>query len=112
MSIDSTIIPFKDELQKINPKLYKYLLPPKRNHQIPKFYGIAKFHKIIAQAGSILAPTARLIDHVLQPLAQSYDDYLQNLTSLILRLQDMKIPDTAILVSIDVESLYPSIPQS
>ena len=121
-AILNTVIPFKDMLVKISPSLYKYLLPPKQNHQIPKFYGVPKIHKqysklppmrpIIAQAGSMLTPTARFIDHVLQPLAQSYNDYLQNSTSLILNLQDMKIPDTAILVSIDVESLYPSIPQS
>jgi hypothetical protein len=61
---------------------------------------------------SILSPTARFIDHVLQPLAQSYPDYLHNSTTLSCTLQDLTVPDHAILVSIDVESLYPSIPQS
>lgn len=45
-------------------------------------YGIPEVHKefirippirpIIAQAGAPLAPAARLVDHVLQPLAQDY----------------------------------------
>ena len=59
----------------------------------------------------MLAPAARLIDHVLQPLAQSYTDYVQNSTSLILHLQDFIIPSNALLVTIDVIGLYPSIPQ-
>ena len=49
---------------------------------------------------------------MLQPLAQSFEDYLHNSTSLILRLQTIDIPENAILVTIDVESLYPLIPQS
>ena len=121
-SIENTIVPFKELLQQLNTQLYKYLLPNIQNNQAPNLYGIPKIHKkytrlppmrpIVAQSCSPLAPSARFIDHVLQPLAQSYDDYLQNSTSLILRLQTMHIPDTAVLVTVDVESLYPSIPQS
>ena len=92
-AILNTVIPFKDMLVKISPSLYKYLLPPKQNHQIPKFYGVPKIHKQYSKL-------------------PFYNDYHQNSTTLILYLQDMKLPDTAILVSIDVESLYPSIPQS
>ena len=55
----------------------------------------------------MLAPTAKFIDHVLQPLSQSYQDYLQNSTPLVLVLDNMQIPNDAILVTIDVESLYP-----
>ena len=92
------------------------------NTNTPKFYGIPKVHKkftnippvrpIIAQTTSPLTPSARLIDHVLQPLAQSYSDYLHNSTVLIKILQDMSIPEEAVLVTIDVTNLYPSIPQT
>ena len=118
-SIEDTITPFKEIL---NTQLYQYLLPHRKNNQIPKFYGLPKVHKkflrlppmrpIISHANSPLTPPARFIDHVLQPLAQSYDDYLSNSTSLIIRLQTLHIPDSAVLVAIDVESLYPLIPQS
>ena len=121
-TIINTLVPFKEELKHINPHLYKYLLPHTNPEEIPKFYGIPKIHKkytrlppmrpIISQSCSPLMPSARFIDHILQPLAQSFDDYIQNSTSLILRLQDIHIPDTAVLVTIDVESLYPSIPQT
>ena len=67
---------------------------------------------IVSQTMSVLTPSAKLIDHVLQPIAQSYPDYLHNSTSLVLMLQDLHVPDDAILVSIDVTSLFPSIPQS
>ena len=65
---------------------------------------------IVSQSSSILS--AQFIDHVFQPLASFYPDYIQNSTSLILRLQDLAVPDDAILVTVDVSSLYPSIPQS
>ena len=119
--LESTIAPFKEQLKSMHPQLYNYLLSQTRKHQTPKLYGIPKIHKhfnhlppmrpIVAQSSSPLTPSARLIDHILQPLAQSYDDYLHNSTSLILRLQSTHIPNSAVLVTVDVESLYPSIPQ-
>ena len=57
----------------------------------------------------MLGTTAKFVDHELQQLAQ---DYLQNSISLVLLLDNMLIPVDAIFVTIDVESLYPSIPQS
>lgn len=85
-------------------------------------YGIPKVHKqfinippirpIVSQCGSVLKPIATFLDHVLQPLAQSYPDYLHNSTCLSCILQELKVPENALLVSIDVESLYPSIPQT
>ena len=99
-----------------------YLQPPKYNKETPKFYGLPKILKdctkippmrpIISQSCSPLMPSARFIDHVLQPSAQSYTDYLNNSTALILRLEDMYIPDDAVLVTVDVKDLYPSIPQT
>ena len=92
------------------------------NPSIPQFYGLPKVHKqfthllplrpIVAQFNSILTPSAKLIDHLLQPLAQQFPDYLHNSTSLSIRLQDLQVPDDAILVTIDVVSLHPSIPQT
>lgn len=120
--ITNTLISFQPTLYNYNKQLYNYLLPNNKKYQIPKFYGIPKIHKtfqhlppfrpIISHCNSPLTPTARLLDHTLQPLAQSYPDYLHNSTSLSLILQDIQLPDKAILVSIDVDSLYPSIPQT
>ena len=121
--MNTVVVAFKTTIQNVSKKLYSYLQPPtKGNHQIPKLYGLPKIHKeferlpplrpIVAQSSSLLTPTAKFIDHVLQPLAQSYEDYIQNSTSLILHLQTLEIPKNAVLVTVDVESLYPSIPQT
>ena len=117
-----TLIAFKHEILTFNKRLYTHLTNEPKTPRIPQFYGIPKVHKkythlppvrpIVSQTLSPLTPTARLIDHILQPLAQSYPDYLHNSTSLSLTLQDLHVPDDAILVTIDVISLYPSIPQT
>ncbi len=118
----NTLVRFKNLIQTYDKHLYKYLTGRPNNSQTPQFYGIPKIHKsfshlppmrpIVSHSNSALAPTARFIDHVLQPLARSYPDYLHNSTSLSILLQDLHVPDDAILVTIDVASLYPSIPQT
>ena len=121
-SIEAILNEFKPSLFLYNKRLYHFLRPKPVEGHVPKFYGIPKIHKkflnlpplrpIVAQCNSMLAPSAKFIDHVLQPLSQSYSDYLHNSTSLITLLEDLHVPDEAILVTVDVESLYPSIPQS
>ena len=118
----NTVVNFKSQISRYNEKLYKFLLSEPDHSRIPRFYGIPKIHKkftqvppvrpIISQCNSPLYPTARFIDHVLQPLACSYPDYLHNSTSLSLLLQNLTVPDDAILVTLDVSNLYPSIPQT
>ena len=120
--INNTIISFKPQLFQFSKRLYQFLTSEPDHCRTPQFYGIPKVHKefttippvrpIISQCSSILNPTARFIDHVLQPLAQAYPDYIQNSTSLSLILQNLPVPDNAILVTLDVTSLYPSIPQT
>ena len=121
--IINTLISFRRTIHNINGKLYNLFQTSVDNaHSTLKLYGLPKIHKdydeipplrpIVAQSGSMLNATAKFIDHVLQPLAQSYEDYIQNSTSLIVRLETLEIPENAILVTVDVESLYPSIPQT
>ena len=120
--IQNVVISFKKHLHDYDKRLYNYLLTQPKNARQPQFYGLPKIHKkftkvppvrpIVSQCSSPLTPTAEFIDHVLQPLAQSYQDYIQNSTSLIRILEHTYVPDDAILVSMDVCSLYPSIPQT
>ena len=119
--LSQVLINFKQELNTRDKRLYKYLLPQTDKTRTPLFYGLPKIHKtftdlpplrpIVSQTNSLLSPTAKLIDYILQPIASSYPDYLHNSTALSLILQQTYIPDNAILVTIDVTSLYPSIPQ-
>ncbi len=99
-------------------------LLPANNHRTPQFYGLPKLHKefthihvppirpIVSYTNSLLSHTAAFIDRVLQPLACSYHDYLHNSTSLINQLESFSVPTDAVLVSADVDSLYPLIPQT
>ena len=113
---------FNTTVNSFDKRLKKYLQPEQSDHQTPKFYGLPKIHKdfvsmpplrpIIANSNSILTPVAKFLDHVLQPLAQIYSDYLSSSTSLSVLLESVFVPDNAFLVSLDVESLYPSIPQT
>ena len=118
----NTFICFQSQINGHSKRLYSFLTTVPNLSQIPQFYGIPKIHKqfsrvppvrpIVSQCNSMLNPTAKFIDHVLQPLAQSYPDYIHNTVALSLILQDLTVPDDAILVTVDVTSLYPSIPQS
>ena len=121
-AVENVCSKFQENLKHINKTLQNLLVPRENNNTTPKFYGIPKVHKdfqnfppvrpIIAQTGSPLAPSARFIDHVLQPIARSYADYIDNSTTLINMLDSIFVPEGAILVTIDVVSLYPSIPQT
>ena len=117
--LHNLVTAFKEQLSK---QVHKYLIEGPQHPRIPQFYGIPKMHKkfihlppmhpIVSQSSSSLSPSARLIHHILQPLANSYPDYVQNATTLTLHLQNLFVPDDAILVTVDVTGLYPSIPQS
>ena len=119
--LTNILVHFKPQLDSTNNKLYDYL-QPKTDRPTPQFYGLPKVHKkfdhlppvrpIISHCDSMLNPTARLLDHCLQPLTKSYPDYIENSAALSLILQDLHVPKSSFLVSIDVESLYPSIPQT
>ena len=105
---------------------YKYLyesLQPTKEHRIPSFYGLPKIHKALCENGlpplrpivshlnSLLSASASFIDHSLQPLACAFPDFLQNSTELIRELENLTIPVDAVLITLDVINLFPSIPQ-
>ena len=59
-------------------------------------------------------PTERIssfLDHILQPIAQAQKYYLKDTTQFIDFIEKRIVPKNAILVSMDVNSLYTNIPQ-
>ena len=120
-NLQNIFIGFKTQIHTFSPALYRYLTT--FTNCLPRFYGMPKIHKlsdtittrplypIISHTDSLLSHSAQLIDHMLQPLAKSYPDYLHNSTKLINTLSSFHIDEDAILVSMDIVSLYPSIPQ-
>ena len=62
-----------------------------------------------AAADNIDGPTERIssfLDHILQPIAQAQKSYLKDTTQFINFIEKRKVPKHAILVSMDVTSLY------
>lgn len=81
-------------------------------------YFLLKIHKNPVDVRPIVSgcegPTEKiscLLDYFLQPLVQKANSYIRDSKSLIRMLENFVLPDRAILVSIDVKSLYLSIPQ-
>lgn len=123
--LENTLSLFRTELTNnilFSRNLYCHLLPEATaKYRTPRFYGLPKIHKphhrippvrpIVSQTNSLLSLTAKFLDHVLQPLARSYPDYLHNSTCLINILSNMTIPKDATLITMDVVNLFPSIPQ-
>ncbi|XP_029469168.1 uncharacterized protein LOC115097463 [Rhinatrema bivittatum] len=92
-----------------------------RNPQIPVFYILPKIHKslvsppghpIVAGINSVLEPLSIYVDHFLRPFVPLARSYVMDSSHLILILQSLpKMSETILLVSMDIESLYSSIPQ-
>lgn len=89
-------------------------IPPR----IPVFYTLTKIHKPVLTGRPIISgcdgPTERIssfLDHILQPIAKAQKSYLKDTTKFINFIEKRKVPHNAILVSMDVTSLYTNIPQ-
>ena len=86
--------------------------------RIPVFYTLTKLHKPTPVGRPIISgcdsPTERLssfLDRLLQPIAQKQKSCLRDTTAFINLTEPTKVPKNAILVSMDVTSLYKNIPQ-
>ena len=82
------------------------------------FYTLTKIHKPVRTGRPIISgcegPTEKLsafVDKLLQPIAQQQKSYLKDTTAFINFIERTKVPEKALLVSMDVTSLYTNIPQ-
>ena len=96
----------------------KWLCQTPNPPRIPEFYTLTKIHKPIPVGRPIISgcegPTEKLssfVDKLLQPIAQQQKSYLKNTTDFINFIEKTKVPADAVLVSMDVTSLYTNIPQ-
>ena len=96
----------------------KWLLQTLNPPRIPVFYTLTKIHKPTLPGRRIIlgcdGPTERIssfLDHILQPIAQAQKSYLKDTTQFINFIEKGIVPKNAILVSMDVNSLYINIPQ-
>jgi hypothetical protein len=104
----------------ISKELKKYFFQEPRDGFRPAlFYIIMKVHKTPAVGRPIAASHSWCTHHVsewldteLRGIVAKQPTYLKDSSSLVLLLEDLSIPQTSLLASYDVVSLYPSIPIS
>ena len=97
----------------------KWLCQTPNPPRIPVFYTLTKIHNPVRTGRPIISgcegPTEKLsafVDKLLQPIAQQQKSYLKDTTALGINfIERTKVPEKALLVSMDVTSLYTNIPQ-
>ena len=90
------------------------------NPRIARFYLLPKIHKrlqnvpgrpVVSHVGFNTERISSFIDYHLQPLAQNVKSYIKDTNDFLCKLNKIgKLPDNAIMVTVDVVGLYPSIP--
>ena len=105
--------------KEISPKNAEYLIL--ETPRTPNFYLLPKIHKntipppgrpIVSANGCPSERISQFVDHFIQPLVHKLPSYLRDSTHLINLLTGLRLPDDAILASLDVTSLYTNIPNT
>ena len=115
----TTLIQYLYTTHKLDKRTTKRLLPP-QTLRTPLFYGLPKIHKTDTPLRPIVSgndsPTENLsiyVDNVLQPLAQNLPSYIRDTTDFLRQTLTLEpLPTNAILVTMDVNSLYTNIPHT
>ena len=100
----------------IDKQTHRYLTP--ENPKAGRFYILPKIHKpgnpgrpIVSANGHPTEKISEFVSFHLNPLVQTLPSYVKNTTHLLNKLQDFDdIPPNALLVTLDVSSLYTNIP--
>lgn len=66
---------------------------------------------IISGVGSLTEKICEYIDKILQPFVCNQFTYVKDTLHLLTLLHDLTLPDTTLLVTLDIEALYSSIPR-
>ena len=85
--------------------------------RIPEFYTLTKIHKqppvgrpITSGCGGPTERISQFVDWLLQPIAQIQNSYIKDTTDFINFIERTVVPKEALLVTMDVTSLYTNIP--
>lgn len=95
-----------------------YLMLDVENVRTQRAYFLKKLHKnppgirpIISGCNGPTEKLSSLIDYFIQPLVQKTKSYIRDSKALVNIIEKLHPPTNALLVTIDVKALYPSIPQ-
>ena len=89
------------------------------NVKTPKFYISPKIHKennpgrpVINSINCHTSEISRFVDHHLQPLVREIPSYIKDTNDFINKIDNFAVPPNSFLVTMDVKSLYTSIPNN
>lgn len=86
--------------------------------RVPVFYILPKIqkpgfphrgHPIVALQKSLLENISKYVDSLLQPFVFQVESYVRNTSDFITKIENIEVPENALLVSFDVTSLYTNI---
>ena len=90
-----------------NPKLGRFYLLPKIHKRLNSVPG----RPVISNSGFFTENISEFLDHHLQPLAKQVNSYIKDTNHFLQKLNGLdSLPQDAILCTVDVVGLYPSIP--
>ena len=90
-----------------NPRLARFYLLPKIHKRLSNVPG----RPVVSHVGFHTERISSFVDYHLQPLAKNVRSYIKDTNDFLLKLKDIKnLPKDAIMVTVDVVGLYPSIP--
>ena len=100
----------------IDKETHRYLTP--HDPKAGRFYILPKVHKpgnpgrpIVSANGHPTEKISEFVSYHLNPLVQTLPSYIKNTTHLLNKLKDINtLPSSAILVTLNVSSLYTNIP--
>ena len=107
----------------ISEKQFQYLKSPEEPRP-RQFYMLPKIHKplekwpvlnmppgrpIISDCSSESYTVSEYIDHFLQPIASKHESYLKDTSDFLNKLKQVKINESSLIVTMDVESMYTNI---
>ncbi|XP_069495412.1 uncharacterized protein [Ambystoma mexicanum] len=114
-----SVVQFALDRKWITEKESKFLITSQS--RIPTMYSLPKIHKnqenppgrpIVSGCGSILEPLCKFIDVFLKPISVKTETYLRDTTDTITIFENLEFDNTTqLLVTMDIQSLYTSIPQ-
>lgn len=111
MNIIKTTLQEALALDYIDKNLFDYLMVD--FPRVPYFYLLPKIHKpghpgrpIVAAQGSVTEKISRYLDFLLQPHVAKMHTYIRDTGDFISKTEGIRIPENAMILSLDVVSLY------
>ena len=100
----------------ISKDMATYAIPVE--HKLSRFYLLPKIHKAgvpgrpeVSCCGSLTENLSEIVDFLLKPFLSSVTSYLRDTKHFLSKVRQLdNLPQGALLVSLDVVNLYPSIP--